>query len=45
MLHEAQLINYLNAVGIEVGLLVNFGRPEMEYHRLHRTNSVYKDEE
>ncbi len=25
-LHEVQLVNYLNATGLELGLLVNFGR-------------------
>ncbi len=34
--HQAQVINYLNATGIEVGLLINFGAPKMEYHRLVR---------
>ena len=24
--HEAQLVNYLKGTGIEVGLLINFGR-------------------
>ena len=34
--HQAQVINYLKATGIEVGLLVNFGTPKIEFKRLHK---------
>lgn len=31
-LHEAQLVNYLKATGIEVGMLLNFG-PQADFRR------------
>jgi GxxExxY protein len=33
--HQAQLIHYLKATGVEVGLLVNFGNPKLEFKRCH----------
>lgn len=36
-IHEAQLVNYLTATGVEVGLLLNFGATSLEYKRKHRT--------
>jgi GxxExxY protein len=36
--HRAQLLNYLNATGLEVGLLINFGHyPKLEYERIINT--------
>ena len=33
--HQAQLLNYLNATGLKVGLLINFGHhPKVEYKRM-----------
>ncbi len=34
--HEAQLVNYLTATGIDVGLLLNFGAGSLQFRRLTR---------
>ena len=34
--HEDQIINYLNATGIKIGLLINFGKPRLEFKRFTR---------
>ncbi|MBW2567956.1 MAG: GxxExxY protein [Deltaproteobacteria bacterium] len=33
-IHETQLLNYLKATGIKVGLLVNFKHPKAEIKRM-----------
>jgi len=35
--HEAQLVNYLVATGIDVGLLINFGSTGVDVKRKYRT--------
>jgi GxxExxY protein len=37
--HEAQVINYLKATDIELGLLINFGQPSLKYKRLLLTKN------
>ena len=34
--HEAQLLNYLKASNIKVGLLLNFGKSKLQYRRFVR---------
>ncbi len=36
-IHEVQLVNYLNATGMEVGLLLNFGEKKVEVKRKVRS--------
>lgn len=38
--HEAQLLNYLKATGIEVGLLINFGSYRFRTRRFVRSQSI-----
>lgn len=33
-IHKAQLLNYLRATGIRLGLILNFARPRFEYKRM-----------
>lgn len=35
--HEVQVVNYLRATGMEVGLLLNFGPTEVQVRRLTKT--------
>ena len=39
--HEAQLVNYLNATGIDDGLLINFGAASLQHKHKYR---VYRQQ-
>jgi GxxExxY protein len=39
-IHFAQAINYLEAYNLEIGLLINFGKPSLDFKRF--TNKKYK---
>jgi GxxExxY protein len=36
--NEVQLVNYLTATGVGVGLLLNFGSARLQFKRKHRTH-------
>ena len=38
--HLAQAMNYLEAYGIEIGLLINFGARSLEFKRVHLKKNV-----
>ena len=40
--HEVQLVNYLSATGVEIGLLLNFGAKRLEFKRKYR---IYKKQQ
>jgi GxxExxY protein len=35
--HEVQLVNYLTATGVDIGLLLNFGTDRLQFKRKYRT--------
>ncbi len=36
-IHDAQIINYLKATNLELGILINFGKIKLEYKRFANT--------
>ena len=41
--HEVQLVNYLTATNLDVGLLINFGGESLEFKRKHRLRQPAAD--
>ena len=42
VVHKAQVLNYLKATGCEIGLILNFAKPKLEYYRLAMGKLKYK---
>lgn len=41
--HLAQAINYLEAYGMEIGLLINFGCPSLQFKRVMKPNHSHSE--
>lgn len=42
--HLAQAMNYVEAYGLEIGLLINFGSKSLQLQRVHNNRKTYKPE-
>ena len=42
--HEVQLVNYLTATGIDIGLIFNFGASRLQYKRKSRFYRLTENE-
>ena len=36
--HQGQVLNYLSATGLKLGLIINFGKKSVEYKRIIKSN-------
>jgi len=41
--HLAQAMNYVEAYGLEIGLLINFGAKSLQYKRVHNNKLILKE--
>ncbi|HMQ87043.1 MAG TPA: GxxExxY protein [Flavilitoribacter sp.] len=41
--HLAQAMNYVEAYGLEIGLLINFGAKSLQFKRVHNNNKPVMD--
>ena len=41
--HMAQAMNYLEAYGVEIGLLINFGAKSLQFKRLHDNKLINQE--
>ncbi len=40
--HLAQAMNYVEAYNLEIGLLINFGSPSLQFKRVHNNKILKK---